>query len=475
MNIRKPIHRTLAAAFVASLLLVTPAFRAADVFGPPSTVSYQGKVLDAAGSPLAPDTPANYEIEFRLWDAQSAGVLVWAEKQLVTVNNGNFSIRLGEGTAIMGVGGASEGAIDHDAVGLPGAFNGKDRFLGITVKIPGQSSAEITPRLSFLTSPFSYVAARAQTADSVNQPSGSPASNLNVGSVSFSNQTLNSSSTISSSSHTVLVNSTSGKVTATLPAGASAPNRQLLISKKDASTNQVIIATSVGGSINGTTNSTVALKVLGESVTIQNVGGDNWWIVADCRDKTPAGTIQSFGGGTVPAGYLLCNGSVLNRTDHPDLFAAISTSWGTTAPTNFSVPDLRGVFLRGRADGNIRDEDRANRTNSAGTEVVGDVIGSYQSDGFKGHNHGGIISTNATGDHTHTVTTNIRVHATTGDGHSAGAIQLTDRSNYWSNGAAEVSNTVSTTGNHSHTVTIPANGGSETRPENFSVNYIIKY
>ena len=76
---------------------ITPAFAAVD--GAPALIDYQGRVLDANGVPFASTAPVNYEIEFRIWDAQEAGTVQWAEKQVVTVDNGNFSVRLGEGKA----------------------------------------------------------------------------------------------------------------------------------------------------------------------------------------------------------------------------------------------------------------------------------------------------------------------------------------------------------------------------------------
>jgi hypothetical protein len=34
----------------------------------------------------------------------------------------------------------------------------------------------------------------------------------------------------------------------------------------------------------------------------------------------PAGVIQAFGGGAVPTGWLLCDGSIVNRTTYAGLF-----------------------------------------------------------------------------------------------------------------------------------------------------------
>lgn len=62
----------------------------------------------------------------------------------------------------------------------------------------------------------------------------------------------------------------------------------------------------------------------------------------------PPGSITLYGGKTAPAGYLLCDGSLYNRTDYADLFAAIGVSYGEgDGSTTFAVPDLRQMFARG--------------------------------------------------------------------------------------------------------------------------------
>lgn len=465
--------------FLAPALLLTftaPFIHSADVFGPPSTIDYQGSVLDGSGNPLAPTTPSNYEMQFRLYDAQTGGSVIWAEKQLVTVKSGKFSVRLGEGTAILGAGASEEGSVSHDSVGLPGAFAGKERYLGVTVVIPGQQPGEIQPRLAFLASPFSYVAASAQVAQSVNQPSGSTPSSLNIGSVSYANQTMTATGTISASAHTILVNSSAAAVAATLPAGTAALNHQLLITKKDISTNQITVAAPAGGTINGVTNP-VYLKVRGESITIQNVGNNDWWIVADSRDKTPVGTIISYSSNTVPAGYLAANGDVPLKSQYPELVAALGTAWGVPADnTKFRVPDLRGSFLRGKDGGRTYDEDRNGRTADYVGAATGDNVGSYQGDQFRFHNHNG--NTDAAGAHSHSLTIYAKLSITQngGEGWNGGGLKTTDRDVFNAVAPVEIpGGYTSTEGNHTHSFTTNTTGGNETRPENYSVNYCIKY
>lgn len=48
------------------------------------------------------------------------------------------------------------------------------------------------------------------------------------------------------------------------------------------------------------------------------------------------------------AGWLECAGQSLKRTDFADLFKVLRDSWGSSDGQNtFSIPDLRGLFLRG--------------------------------------------------------------------------------------------------------------------------------
>lgn len=55
---------------------------------------------------------------------------------------------------------------------------------------------------------------------------------------------------------------------------------------------------------------------------------------------------------TAPMGWLFAHGQSLLRTDYPALFTAIGTQWGAVDSTHFSLPDMRGNFIRG-AGGNF--------------------------------------------------------------------------------------------------------------------------
>lgn len=62
----------------------------------------------------------------------------------------------------------------------------------------------------------------------------------------------------------------------------------------------------------------------------------------------PSGVMLPFGGTTAPTGWLLCDGSPIDRTTYAALFSAIGTTHGIGDGVNtFNLPDMRGVFPRG--------------------------------------------------------------------------------------------------------------------------------
>lgn len=68
---------------------------------------------------------------------------------------------------------------------------------------------------------------------------------------------------------------------------------------------------------------------------------------------TPVGEIISYMGNTAPKHYLICDGTVYNVADYPELAQHFATEFGTSnyfggdGETTFAVPDLRGEFLMG--------------------------------------------------------------------------------------------------------------------------------
>ncbi len=147
-----PNGRGSMAAFLALLLGLfaghSPVLQAQNGF-PPSLMSYQGFLVDANGTGLAPNNPQNFSVVFRIYGVSSAGTALWTEAQTVTIDKGNFSVVLGEG--------GSEGSeVRPDLATVFNSNRASDLYLGITVK--GVSNSEILPRLRLLTSPYAFLA-----------------------------------------------------------------------------------------------------------------------------------------------------------------------------------------------------------------------------------------------------------------------------------------------------------------------------
>lgn len=148
----------------------------------------------------------------------------------------------------------------------------------------------------------------------------------------------------------------------------------------------------------------------------------------------PAGSILPFGGTTAPGGFLMCDGTSYSNASYPNLFSAIGTAYGAADGSHFNVPDLRGNFLRGTDHGAGQDPDAASRTALNPGGNTGDAVGSYEADQFSSHSHS-----------------------------LPGSIGL-----YGNPGGSGVLVQIGSQGTG-------AAGGSETRPKNVGVNYIIKY
>jgi hypothetical protein len=152
---------------LVGLALAGGSFRAlAATAAPPNLMTYQGYLVDANGAPLAPTTPANYPVTFRIYDASQAGALIWTEQQIVTVDKGNFSVLLGEGSA---VGAELRPPLSNVFGGAANAASASDRFIDITVTIGG-SPVLIAPRLRLVPAPYAFLAA---SANNLVQPNGS--------------------------------------------------------------------------------------------------------------------------------------------------------------------------------------------------------------------------------------------------------------------------------------------------------------
>ncbi len=112
----------------------------ADAITNPQMLSYQGKLTDTLGVPVADTT---YSVEFRLYTIPSGGSSYWNETQTIRTRGGLFSALLGSVTSIGSV---------PDAGAL---------YLGMAVA----GGAELAPRLRIVSAAYSYLSERAANAD----------------------------------------------------------------------------------------------------------------------------------------------------------------------------------------------------------------------------------------------------------------------------------------------------------------------
>lgn len=183
----------------------------------------------------------------------------------------------------------------------------------------------------------------------------------------------------------------------------------------------------------------------------------------------PAGSITMFGGTSAPTGWLFCDGSSVNRVTYAALFTAIGTAYGTADGSSFNLPDFRGAFPRGVDNGKGLDPNAGSRSAAAAGGNTGDNVGSFQDDAYESHNHTSPAHTHTTNPHTHDTTWRTGDIAIGG----AGPNTLAHQEALSPNGATSTG-TQSNNGTSGTAVTINASGGSETRPVNLGVNFIIK-
>jgi microcystin-dependent protein len=210
----------------------------------------------------------------------------------------------------------------------------------------------------------------------------------------------------------------------------------------------------------------------------------------------PSGMLAYFPIGTVPTGWLACDGTAYLKASYADLYTALKDGGATCIygedTTTFNVPDARGQFIR-TYDGTAGvDPDKATRTDR-GDGTIGNYVGTKQAGGFLKHDHGGEIESTSTGSHTHSGSTSSagshthtasfpyyktagataymvdrRDSVDTGDAHTQSVTVA-------SGGAHTHTFTTGTGGAHTHLTTVEEEGGNETRPVNISFQLCIKY
>ena len=148
------------------------------------------------------------------------------------------------------------------------------------------------------------------------------------------------------------------------------------------------------------------------------------------------GSIIPYTSSVAPVGYLVCDGSTVNRSTYSKLYAVVGNAYGAgDGSTTFHLPDFRGRFLRGYDSGAGNDPDSSSRLASNSGGNTGNNVGSLQADQVYSHTH--------------------LFNNSGGVGNAVSGTQV----GYQSYGQAATS----------------SYGGNETRPKNVTVNYLIKW
>jgi microcystin-dependent protein len=228
--------------------------------------------------------------------------------------------------------------------------------------------------------------------------------------------------------------------------------------------------------------SALAAGTSGHVLTANGAGADPAWAATGAAVSVPSGAVVPFAMSTPPAGWLECDGSAVSRATYSDLFTAISTTFGVgNGTTTFNLPDLRGEWVRGWANGRAVDTGRAFGSTQA--EMIGPHNHTATSSSSSSSSTSGSFSGTTASDGAH-------VHSVNMDGGLAGgasgldatidaACTVTPNSNLIASGGAHThtvsgSISASTTTTTTTTTTVNNNSGTENRVRNVALMYCIK-
>ena len=184
-------------------------------------------------------------------------------------------------------------------------------------------------------------------------------------------------------------------------------------------------------------------------------------------EGVPSGSVFCRAIATVPTGYLECNGAAVSRTTYSALFAIIGTAYGAgNGSSTFNLPDLRGEFIRGFDNGRGVDSGRSVATSQGGQNAS--------------HNHSISVS-GTTSNPTPTLTGDVRriSEGYRAQGTASGVFTKVNDGNNNITGSSSTSPVAGFSMDATHTHTFSASGntgsqGSEARPRNIAMMYIIK-
>jgi microcystin-dependent protein len=175
--------------------------------------------------------------------------------------------------------------------------------------------------------------------------------------------------------------------------------------------------------------------------------GEQAVVIAFDRDTTGGlfmpGDLKATARSSAPAGWLICDGTLLVRADHQALFDAIGTAYNTGGETGlqFRVPNLKGRVPVGQ-DASQTEFDALGESGGAKTHALSVAE-------MPSHNHGGVTGNSSVGDFIRNV--------------GGGVAQM-----FSSSDAAVL------TAQHTHPITAQGGGGAHNNLQPYQVvNYMI--
>jgi microcystin-dependent protein len=275
----------------------------------PTLIPFQGRLTDQAGTAY---TNGQFTLIFNLYDQAVGGNVLWTEThQKVGVVNGMVNVFLGSINAA-----------------LAGVDFSQTRYLGITIDADNNLNTpdpEMVPRQMIIPAFATKQAERARTMD-VLDANGAP----------VSGQTYGWSSLFSNG------NPGSGTISGAKLTPASVTSSQL-------ANNAVMTANIADAQI--TAAKLAATPVIGTAQLVDGGVTLAKLAAAVAERLVPAGAVSAYAGtntATPPAGWLFCDGRTVSRTTYAALFAAVGTAHGSgDGTTTFNLPDYRWTFLRG--------------------------------------------------------------------------------------------------------------------------------
>jgi len=223
---------------------------------PPELMVFQGEAVDGAGQPIGGAAGTNQPAVVRIFDSYTGGKLLWSEQHVLTIEGGRFAILMGEGSGRVGEPRPALSSVFLDSTA-------SDRYVEVTLLavVAGGGDRVISPRMRLLTSPTAFLARHSRTTEKLVNGTG-----------------------------TTVLTATESRV------GIHQP--------------QPGEALDVGGTIRASKGTVAGDVTVAGSVVAGGV---------DALGTAPLGTVVMWSGVVPPRGWSLCDGRVANGRQTPDL------------------------------------------------------------------------------------------------------------------------------------------------------------